>query len=141
VALSKDEKDIFLPVSQTKLTVRKLGPYDYVFTGHIPDTFAAWTELEKKARAEGKPLKAEVQDFKPREVEYLAKCCERAVVKVHQSKATDPIVRLVGKQPQECAQNEVSFFSLKAGDVDVLLEAVFGDEKEAAEVPAAFFRP
>lgn len=139
MGLNKNEREIILPVSKTKLTVRTLGPYDYIYTGHIPDTFAAWEQKARAAKAEGTGLTAQVQDFKPAEVEYLAKCCERAVVKVHQAKATDPLYKISGKQPSDCTQNEISFFSLEAGDVDALLLAIFSEG--VADVPAAFFRP
>lgn len=137
MGLEKNEKEIILPTTKTKLTVRKLGPYDYIYTGHIPDTFAAWEQRARAAKAQGQALDAQVQDFKPAEIEYLAKCVERAVVRVHQTKASDPIYRIVSKQPSECAANEVSFFSLQSGDVDALLAAVFGEE--AAAPPAEFF--
>jgi hypothetical protein len=135
--LEKKEREVVLPESKTKLTIRKLGPYDYVYTGQIPDSFAAWDQRAKASAAKGESLNASVHDFKPAEIEYLAKCVERAIVKVHQEKATAIPFRIVAKQPSECTPTEFSFFSLPSGDVDTLLNCVFGEE--TAEAPVKFF--
>lgn len=141
MALEKDYRDIMLPASKTKLTIRGLKPYDYTFTGIIPDTFAEWQRKANAAKAQGAQLEASFSDFSPAEVNYIAKVCERAVVKVHQAKATDPIVKLTAKQPMECGPLEFSFFDLKADDVNALVRAVWPQEGGAGDVPAAFLQP
>ncbi len=135
MGLLKNYREIILPVSKAKITVRDLKPYDYVFIGSVPDTFAEWQE---KAKQKETLEKATLSDFKPQEIEYIAACCARSVVKIHPARPTDPDMKFVSKQPSDCLKNEFSFFDLGAGDVDVLITEVFKDRGDGGLVPSTF---
>lgn len=135
MALVKKTRVLELPGSHTKVTVRELKPYDYAHLGSIPDTFAEAAEKVKAAQAQGaKPEDAlKIEDLDPAQVDYIARACCRAVVKVHQ----DPPVSLVPKQSQDCMAHEFSFYDLDADDCNELVLQVFQGRGQA-EVPANF---
>lgn len=135
MGLVKPYRELVLPVSQVKLTLKELRAYDYGFIGAIPDSFTETKKRQDKLKADGAAPVQMLSDFKPDELMYIAKRACRAIVRVHH-KPGEIQQEIVAKNPGECSAAEFSFFDLPSEDQTALVADVFGREAGADEAPA-----
>ena len=135
--LKKNYKVITLPDSKEKITIRKLNAYDYAHIGTIPDTIKELEEKVKKEKITGK--KAEevksIEELSPQDIDYISRCVCRAIVRTPANK-----LKIVSKHPEDCRENEFSFYDLSTADSIELMGAVYNPAGEGGEgdVPLTF---
>ena len=143
--LKTNYKTITLPISQVKVVVRPLKAYDHAHIGRIPDVMAENAERRKQAEADAKNNGQQISaletlaSMSAEEIDYVAKRCCRAVVRVIPERVTkEEKTVLVSKQPADCGPNEFSFYDLEDGDSTALIAAAF--EGDTGEMPESFLK-
>lgn len=131
MALTAPRKEITLPASATKLTIRRLGPADYTSVGGIPDPLI---EMGMKQRR-GERL--EVKDLQKLDSQSLVFSQSLAIAAIFKHPEGQ---RIVYKRPEECNEQagEFSFFDMEASDQEYLVEEVFKFTGEGVASATAF---
>ncbi len=125
MGLEKGYREIELPDSKEKLTVRGLKTLDYTYVGQMPDTL-----LATFMRLTGKK-DVNVQDMDPESADFLVQCTMRGIVKQESAQ------KLSAKHPQDCGDDEFSFFDLSDKDQAELISSIFS---EGEGLPLDFLR-
>lgn len=129
MAFKAPRKDITLPVSQEKLTIRKLGPADFNEAGGIPDVL----EKLRDMRIRGQEItEKEVKQLDPKSQAFTEGLAVAAIF----AQGEGP--KLVYKKPQDCADDEFSFWDLAALDQVALIKEVFAFMSEDVAAATAF---